>query len=308
MKLQTLLVVIDSQQPHQPALERAAWLARRNRARLHLLLIEYHATLDTSPLFDSAVQAKGRAAALEQAGAWLEEYVAPLRAEGLELHLDVRWGKPLHKVVASKVDELQPDLVLKSAARNNLLQRLLLTNSCWQLIRHCPAPLWLVHHGAWQGHRLCAALDPLHSADKPAELDHRLIRAARELSEQFGLQAHYLHTYAPLPRTLVFDAELVGDYENYVERSAKQHRDALEDLIGQYPIARPDTHLIEGFAEEVLPRFVREQNVDLLLMGAVARGQLDTALIGHTAERVLDAVECDLLVLRPETKGSETEQ
>lgn len=304
MKLQTLLVVIDSQQPSQPALERAVWLARKNQAQLHLLLTEYHTALDTSPIFDSALQAKGRAAALEQAGTWLEERVVALRAEGLDLHLDVRWGKPLHKVALGKIGELQPDLVLKSAARNSMLQRLLLTNSCWQLIRHCPVPLWLVHHGAWQGRRLCAALDPLHSGDKPAALDHRLIRAARELSEQLGLQAHYLHTYAPLPRTLVFDAELVGDYEGYVERSAKQHRDALEELIGQYPIARPDTHLIEGFAEEVLPRFVREQNVDLLLMGAVARGQLDTALIGHTAERVLDAVECDLLVLRPEEKSS----
>jgi universal stress protein E len=300
MKLQTILVVIDSQRPNQPALERAVWLARKNQAQLHLLLVEYHGTLDTSPLFDSALQAKGRAAALEHAGTWLEELVVPLRAERLDLHLDVRWGKPLHKVVLAKIGELQPDLVLKSAAHDSLLRRLLLTNSCWQLIRHCPVPLWLVHHGAWQGRRLCAALDPLHSADKPAALDHRLIRAARELSEQLGLQAHYLHSYAPLPRTLVFDAELVGDYDNYVERSAKQHRAAFEELIGQYPIAQPDTHLIEGFAEEVMPRFVREQNIDLLLMGAVARGQLDTALIGHTAERVLDAVECDLLVLRPE--------
>ena len=305
MKLQRILVVIDSQRPHQPALERAAWLARKNQAQLHLLLVEYHGALDTSPLFDSALQAKGRAAALEHAGAWLEELIVPLRAERLNLHLDVRWGKPLHKVVLAKIDELQPDLLFKSAAHDSLLRRLLLTNSCWQLIRHCPIPLWLVHHGAWQGRRLCAALDPLHSADKPAALDHRLIRAARELSAQLGLQAHYLHSYAPLPRTLVFDAELVGDYDSYVERSAKQHREAFEELIGQYPIAQPDTHLIEGFAEEVMPRFVREQNVDLLLMGVVARGQLDTALIGHTAERVLDAVECDLLVLRPEEKGSE---
>lgn len=33
--------------------------------------------------------------------------------------------------------------------------------------------------------------------------------------------------------------------------------------------------------------------------GAVARGHLDNALIGQTAERVLEEVECDLLVLKP---------
>ncbi len=36
-------------------------------------------------------------------------------------------------------------------------------------------------------------------------------------------------------------------------------------------------------------------------MGAVARGQLDNALIGQTAERVFEEVECDLLVIRPVT-------
>lgn len=301
MNLQQLLVVIDPQQAEQPALERAAWLARQNPAQLHLLLVEYHASLDVGHLFDSAMQARTRAALLEQRSTWLEERVAPLRAEGLQLHLDVRWGRPQHNLVLEKVAEISPGLVLKSAGHSSLLRRLLLSDSGWQLIRHCPAPLWLVQHGQWQGRNLCAALDPLHSADKPAALDHQLIRAALELSRQLGLRAHYLHSYAPLPRTLVFDAELVANYQGYVARSTEQHREAFEQLLGQYPIPLPDTHLLEGFAEEVLPRFVREHDIDLLLMGAIARGHLDTALIGHTAERVLENVECDLLVLKPKS-------
>lgn len=307
MKLERLLVVIDPNRDSQPALQRAAWLARQNSAQLHLLLVDYHAGLD-GRLFDSALQAKGRAALLEQHGQWLEERVAPLRGSGLQVQVDIRWGKRLDKEVLAKVAELQPDLVLKSAAHNSLLRRLLLTDNCWQLIRHCPVPLWLVHHAEWQGRSLCAALDPLHSADKPAALDHMLIRTAMELSQRFGLQAHYLHCHAPLPRSLVFDAAMVADYDGYVHDSAQAHRKAFEQLIGQYPIALPDTHLLEGFTEEVLPRFVREHEIDLLLMGAVARGQLDTALIGHTAQRVLQAVDCDLLVFRADSSRSATEQ
>jgi universal stress protein E len=307
MKLQRLLVVIDPNRDSQPALQRATWLARHNPAQLHLLLVDYHAGLD-GRLFDSSIQAKGRAALLEQHGQWLEQRDAPLRSGGLEVQVDIRWGKRLDKEVLAKVAELQPDLVFKSAAHNSLLRRLLLTDSCWQLIRHCPVPLWLVHHAEWQGRSLCAALDPLHSADKPAALDHQLIRTAMELSQRFALQAHYLHCHAPLPRTLVFDAAMVADYDSYVRDSAKSHREAFEQLLGQYPIALPDTHLLQGFTEEVLPRFVREHNIDLLLMGAIARGQLDTALIGHTAERVLEAVECDLLVLKADSSRSATEQ
>ncbi|WP_439886132.1 universal stress protein [Pseudomonas sp. MBLB4123] len=309
MRLRQLLVVIDPQETRQPALERAVWLARRSQAQLYLLLVEYSAALDASRFFDSALQTRARAALLEQRGTWLEELVAPLRAEGLELHLDVRWGKPPHGLVLEKVAEMSPDLVLKSIAhRDNLLQRLLHSNSGWQLVRHCPVPLWLVQHGQWQGRTLCAALDPLHSADKPAALDHQLISAAMDLGEQFGLQPHYLHCHAPLPRSLVFDAELVTNYEDYVTRSTAQHREAFEQLLGHYPIALPDTHLVEGFAEEVLPNFVGERQIDLLLMGAIARGHLDTALIGHTAERILDNVTCDLLILKAEAQGSAEER
>lgn len=304
MNLQHLLVVIEPEQNQQPALERAAWLARRHPVQLHLLLVEYHAALDASHLFDPGMQARTRAALLEQRTTWLEELVAPLRAEGLQLHLDVRWGRPQYDLVLEKVAEMTPGLVLKSAGHSGLLRRLLLNDSSWQLIRHCPAPLWLVQQGEWQGHKLCTALDPLHSADKPAALDHQLIQAALALSQALGLHADFVHSYAPLPRTLVFDAELVANYDDYVALSARQHREAFEQLLAPYAIAEADRHLLEGFAEEVLPRFMREQNIDLLLMGAIARGHLDTALIGHTAERMLEHVECDLLVLKPEVKGS----
>ncbi len=95
-------------------------------------------------------------------------------------------------MVLQRVGETRPDLVLKSTRKHNPLRRLLLGNSDWQLIRHCPQPLWLVHHDAWRGQRLCAALDPLHASDKPAALDHRLIAAARQLEASLGLRADYL--------------------------------------------------------------------------------------------------------------------
>jgi len=304
MNLRQLLVIIDPSQENQPALQRAAWLAQRSGAALELLLGEFHTGLDGGLLFDVPALEKARAALLAQRNQWLETLAAPLRAAGLHVKVQVRWGKPLHKVILARVDELRPDLLFKSARNQGLLKRLFLTNTCWQLIRHCPVPLWLVHHGEWEGSRLCVALDPLHSADKPAILDHRLIAGARELSSKLKMEDHYLHCFAPLPRTLVFDVELVAAYNQYAEQSAEQHRQAFETLLGQYPIAMPNTHLVEGFPEEAIPHFVREQGIDLLLMGAIARGHLETALIGNTAERVLEAVDCDLLVLKPDFAGS----
>jgi len=52
-------------------------------------------------------------------------------------------------------------------------------------------------------------------------------------------------------------------------------------------------------ADEIVS-LAQESDVDLLVMGAVARSALGRLLIGNTAEKVLDAVDCDLLIIKPE--------
>ncbi len=142
-------------------------------------------------------------------------------------------------------------------------------------------------------------LTHVHSADTTAVLDHLLVKSTSALAGTLAMQADYMHSYAPLPRTMVFDTELVAAYDQYVERSAKQHREAFEKLMVNYPIEKANRHLLEGFPEESIPEFVKEHSIDLLVMGAISRGNLENALIGNTAERVLEAVQTDLLVIKP---------
>ena len=301
MKFERLLVLIDAERKDQPALQRAAWLAERTGAELHLLLCAFSSSLDHNLFLEGPRLEQARDAFLEERRNWLDTLAAPLRSNGGKVHTRVIWSKQRQRASLDAISALQPDLVFKSAHHHGLLKRLLLSNSDWELLRHCPAPLWLVHHGEWQARKLCAALDPLHSADKPAALDHRLIGIAGELATHLGLEAHYLHSFAPLPRSLVFDLEMVMSYEQYSAKCASQHREAFEQLLAEHAIPPTSSHLLEGYAEQSIPAFVREQGIDLLLMGAISRGQLDAAIIGNTAERVLDEVECDLLVVKPAT-------
>jgi universal stress protein E len=49
----------------------------------------------------------------------------------------------------------------------------------------------------------------------------------------------------------------------------------------------------------VIPFLARDRNADLVVMGAVARWSLQRAVIGSTAEKVLDHLPCDILIVRP---------
>ena len=59
-------------------------------------------------------------------------------------------------------------------------------------------------------------------------------------------------------------------------------------------------HVVEGETREVLVSFVEEAELDLVVIGAVSRGALQRLALGSTAERVLDRLPCDLLIIKPE--------
>ncbi len=55
----------------------------------------------------------------------------------------------------------------------------------------------------------------------------------------------------------------------------------------------------EHLHEKPASLVVRRESADIVTLGAVSRSRLARSLIGHTAERVFDAMDCDLLVVKP---------
>tara|TARA_R110001583_G_scaffold178457_5_gene334334 strand:- start:18703 stop:18984 length:282 start_codon:yes stop_codon:yes gene_type:complete len=66
----------------------------------------------------------------------------------------------------------------------------------------------------------------------------------------------------------------------------------------------PNTKLIEGTAQEEIPKYIEEQEIDLVVMGTVCRTGITGLFIGNTAESILSEVSCSVLTLKPE--GFET--
>ncbi|MGI3131171.1 universal stress protein [Halopseudomonas pachastrellae] len=302
MDIRHMLVVVDAtREEQQPALERAAQLLEHyTEARLTLMLCDYIPALDGGVLFESHALEKARESLLAHHKSYLEQLATPLRSKGVQIDTTAIWGKRLDRHVLREVQARRPDLVLKTSHQRNPLKRLLLSAADWQLIRYCEVPLWLVKHGDNTLSQVCASVDPLHSADKPAALDNKLVACGYQLSQQLKAQLHLAHCYTPLPRTMVFDASVIADYEGYAKEVKQHHATAFSQLLARSPAEGVTSHLLEGDPEEALPGFVEEQQIDLLIMGAVSRSRLESALIGHTAERLIDATPCDLLIIKPD--------
>ena len=164
-------------------------------------------------------------------------------------------------------------------------------------------PLWLVKpHEMHDKLRIVASVDPTHSHDKPAALDQVIVDAAGDVAHRGGGEVHLLHTYQRLigvghEATRTFKP-IELPIEELDQRIQEEHRKQLDTLAEANNIAEDQIHQLPGKTREILPTFVRSNNFDLVVMGAIARWGLKRAVIGSTAERVLDVLPCDVLIVR----------
>jgi universal stress protein E len=213
------------------------------------------------------------------------------------------WGTPFHEVVLGRVAATRPDLVVKHSVHHNRIERTLFTGSDWHLIRDCPAPLLLVKApDRLEGARMLVCVDPLHSHDKPAALDHRLLRTAGFLAGPLGVQVHALHVFSiPTPVTVVGDAYIAAAASPPPEATVAAATYAFRQLMAVHSIPADRTHLKVGAPARDILAAARELDAGLVIMGAVSRGRLDRWLVGNTAEAVMDRLACNVWVEKPPT-------
>ena len=82
-------------------------------------------------------------------------------------------------------------------------------------------------------------------------------------------------------------------------RYAPEFRRRFRALGKRLEIASKNLHLRLGDPSLELPELVRSLKIDTLVMGAVSRSVVNRILLGSTAERVLDALPCNALIVKP---------
>jgi universal stress protein E len=292
MAEKTILVVVEAAAQRSAVIERAAWLAERSGAAVELFGCDYDSTVETGLGASVWSASPGiRERRLLELRTRLDALAQPLRERGLAVSVDVAWDFPFDAAIVRKVAAREPWIVAKDTEHPNLLQRTLLTNTDWHLIRHCPAPLWLVKPRPIAAAPLTiAAIDPVHMHDKPAALDDAIVRFATAFARGSGGKLTVLHAFA-----LPMDLPLPADARELIVR---EHREALAAFVGKHAIPQDVVCLLEGRAEECLQRVAVERGADFIVMGAVARRGLGRLFIGSTAERVLDKLPCDLIIIK----------
>lgn len=306
--IQKILAVFDPESPatleEQPAVQRAADLCRKLGADLEIFACVYDQYLSGQRLVDSPGLSESREACvaihLEHAKVLADE----VRASDVTVSAAAAWDTPLSDGIVRRAMKTGPDLVIKVTHRHARLQRVIFTNTDWHLLRDCPVHLLLVKPG--QGSAagpVIAAVDPLHDADQPAELDQKIVDAAKMMSSAQGSELHLFHAYQTIltaPTGIAVGLEpIMLPVEVSEENVKKAHASAFNKLRLKSSVKEDRAHLVAGETRASLLELVTELDASLVVMGVIARGALQRLFIGSTAEQVLGDVACDVLVVKP---------
>lgn len=295
-----LVAIKDPQISESIAVRKAAQLARALHADLSL----YHAL--TNPLYlDLAAldtESAERAAAATRAvvTAQLERLAAPLRTGALKVTTETNWDYPSHEAVVRAALRLESDLVVVDCPRQAHTAAWFLHFTDWELLRSAPVPVLLVKSSAdYARAPVLAALDPAHTDDKPASLDMDILAYGSALAAAVGDHLHAVHAFNPLPplsANQLLIPQLLAELEQQAYSEAQA---ALSPVLDQIGMEQRRRHLEEGFAIDVIESVQRRTGAQILVLGSVSRTGIKGLMIGNTAERMLDRVACDLLIVKP---------
>lgn len=303
MKATHILVAIsDPAAKSSPAIDKAVALAGKLGADVTLFHSVYSPYVAGEQFYSPDALQRDIEGAVNLRKSQLSRLAAGLAKSGVEVRVRVRWDYPVYESIVREAMREGVDLVVAESHRHTRAARVILSNTDWQLMRLCPCPVLFVKTArSYDRARVLAAVDPLHAHDKPAALDRDLLDTGRDLAALFNGRLHAVHAYMiATPFTSGVMMEPVPLPVNVAEQHAASVRKSFEKLTAPYELGKRNLHLRIGGAADEVPAVAEEIDAGLLVMGVVSRSGLKRLFIGSTAERVIDHVKCDVLVLKPQ--------
>ena len=219
------------------------------------------------------------------------------------------WDFPVYEAIVRRAKQISADLIVadQHLGRHSVAGLLRLTD--WELLRLSPVPVLLVKTPRpYRKPVVLAAVDPGHTYSKPVRLDREILSAASTITRALGGTLHALHAYVPFPWIADPQNALSQETVERLEKAAAKAAEAGFDRVLRdgnglrrpgAQIPRSHRHLIGRHPTDAIEQTARQLHSSIVVMGAISRSGLKRLFIGNTAEKVLDLLTCDILVVKP---------
>lgn len=295
-----ILFVSQGMTDETDALKQALSIARNNKAALSVLLVcpelskevaEYEKEYETSLI--EKLQSK---LLQTREAVKVSETDVPVKIE-------IESGSAPAVRIIRHVLSNNYDLVIKEAESNEGNKGFKALDM--ELLRQCPCPVWLCRPIKRHRNeiRVAVAIDPASEGKEARELSKRLLQLSRSVADTCSGELTVISCWDD-----VFE-EYINNYlhetpeeklRRIFQEAESSHSDSLNDLIQQSKISGKKTvHHVRGRPHAIIPKYIEDKGIDILVMGTVARTGISGFVIGNTAENIMQKLECSLLALKP---------
>lgn len=296
--IKQILAVIDPTVDSQHGLSRSIDLAKKSGASITAFMSIYDFSYEMTTMLSSDEREAMRNAVVKDRQAWLDDILA--QYPDVDIKSQVVWHNRTYEAIIDAVIEQNFDLVVKGTHQHDTLKSVIFTPTDWHLIRKCPAPVLLVKEHAWpERGNILAAVNSVSENEQHLALNNRIIKDAQFLCELANAKLSLVNAYPATPVNIAIEIPEFNP-SIYNESVKKHHVESTHELASKHQIAQQDCAIEEGLPEDVIPDVAARLNSELVVIGTVGRTGLSAALVGNTAEHVIDSLNCDVLALKPD--------
>ncbi|MBZ9610950.1 universal stress protein UspE [Rheinheimera maricola] len=294
-----ILVVLDPTLDQQKALNRAIELARLQGGKLTAFLSVYDFSYEMTTMLSGEERESMRQAVIKDRELWISDYLAAPRAGGINIDIKVVWHNRPFEAIVLAVLEHNYDLVIKGTHDHDVLKSMIFTPTDWHILRKCPCPVLLVKDHDWpKGGNIIAAVNAGSEQQHHLELNQRVVNKAQQMATMLSAQTHLVNAYPGTPVNIAIEIPEFNPQE-YNSTMIHHHIDAVVKLAAQFDMSAQHYHVQEGMPEDVLPELAKQLDAEMVVIGTIGRTGLSAAIIGNTAEHVIDRLDCDVLAVKP---------
>ncbi len=285
------LVSSNLKEPSREAVERAIWLAKASSAHLNFyyVLPTWAASQDASPAVPLD-EGYDKRTVEDHALEVMVNLVDQARSQGVVAESRVGFGRSWIEIIR-QVIRADHDLVIVGAKDPNGVMQFITGSTEIKLLRKCPCAVWVTQPRADLGiESILVAHDLSPVGDLAMEL-------GCSMAQMHDSQLHVVHVAEYPEINRMFPARVSAESAASYRREAKGHIAAQLrrfDLPGKAHV-----HLEIGAPALAIWHCIEENNIDLVVMGTVARTGIPGLITGNTAERLLPLIPCSILAVKP---------
>lgn len=171
-----------------------------------------------------------------------------------------------------------------------------------QLLRKCPCPVWLAGPASRpKPRRIMAAVDAGSTEPGEAALNRAILDLAVTIRDLETAHLTAVYAWSAFGYEFLQRRMSPKDMTAFVDASREAAALDLGRTVSSLGSRKAGVEVlpIEGEPHEVLPTYAESHNIDLVVMGTVARTGLAGFVMGNTAERVLSRLHGSVLAVKP---------